>query len=451
MQFTTLQSPQNQQSEQPEHVDELLQAAAAPKSATLGSNQDEEDEITTFYNLREEVERLKEAAQEDSARRDGGKGTSGQDEEGDEQYEIHYGEKTGSSLGIYILPSDEDHSSSAEVDELREETPTSPYQIFHGKQSQENDATGNYGSYGGGSNPQATPGGDSNNSGLSDEESKLRDILNNVKQLGLDVNVEIHKKSALEKNGYNDPLRAPSNFFFYNPDAGGATGAGTGDPNGGETIAPPRGNEGPTNQPTYFGKRNCKAANGVFGDNRQERSGGGVTLKFRYELNTDATPGGPYERASLYNEILPALEDAMTTALLPAFFSDECMPISTSGSASRRKIRGRFLRGGGDQDQGQLFSGFNFEGEEDHALSYQHQHRKLNRVIGIDSDPMDFPLNGEGKYQKLPACVPIQLICFVISFLNTTSCSPLYFVQPVLEGITLLQESSPSVTLWKVL
>ena len=192
-----------------------------------------------------------------------------------------------------------------------------------------------------------------------------------------------------------------------------------GDSNGGEQIAPPRGNEGPTNQPTYFGKRNCKAANGVFGDNRQERSGGGVTLKFRYELNTDATPGGPYERASLYNEILPALEDGMTTALLPAFFSDECMPISTAGSASRRKIRGRFLRGGGDQDQ--LFSGFNLEGEEDHALSYQHQHRRLNRVIGIDSDPMDFPLNGEGKYLKLSACFPFQLICILISFLNTTS------------------------------
>eukprot|EP00986_Skeletonema_menzelii_P007492 scaffold2949_cov138-Skeletonema_menzelii.AAC.9 len=422
MEFKTLTSPQNQQQQQqPELKEELPQASAAEtKSAPVGNNQDVEEAITTFWNLHDEVERLKEA--QDIAVRDGGKSPSDQDGdngEPDEQYEIHYGENTGSSLGIFILPSDEDHTSSAEVDELRggeeEETPTSPYHIFHGKKSEENTANGNYGSYWDGSSPpQAPTGSGSNNlgSGLSDEEEKLRDILNNVKQLGANVNVEIHQKSSIEKDGYNDPLRAPSNFLFYNPDAGGAADAETGNSNGGETIAPPRGNDGPTNQPTYFGKRNCKATNGVFGDNRQERSGGGVTLKFGYELNTDATPGGPYQRASLYNEILPALEDAMTTVMLPAFFSDECMQISTSGSVTRRKARGRFLRGGEheDEDEVQLFSGFNLEEDEDPTLSYHHQHRRLNRVIGIDSDPMDFPLNGEacsGGYKPPnPTIVP---------------------------------------------
>jgi len=432
MQFTTLQSPQKQeQQQQRQHEEELPQAAAAEtKSAPVDNNQedDEEEAITTFWNLHDEVERLKEA--QDIQVRDGVQTNVEDQDDGDgeaeEQYDIHYGENTGSSLGIFILPSDEDHSSSVSVDELRgdeEKTPSSPYHIFHGKQSEENTATGNYGSYGGGgsSSPPKGSGGSSgsyggagsssnNSGGISPEESQLRDVLTNVKELGSNVNIAIHQKTSSEKNGVNDPLRAPSNFDFYNPGGGGPL-PGTGTSNGGETIAPPRGNDGPTSQPTFFGKRNCKATNGSFGDNRQERSGGGVTLKFRYELNTDATPGGPYQRASLYNEILPALEDSMTTMMLPAFFSDECMKIS--GSVSRRKvIRGRFLRGGGggNEDQVQLFEGLDLLEEDPTTLGYQHQHRRLNRVIGIDSDPMDFPLNGErcfgGYSPPNPTIVP---------------------------------------------
>eukprot|EP00985_Skeletonema_marinoi_P024550 scaffold17139_cov132-Skeletonema_marinoi.AAC.8 len=435
MQFTTLQSPQKQeqQQQQRQHEEELPQAVAAEtKSAPVDNNQedDEEEAITTFWNLHDEVERLKEA--QDIQVRDGVQTNMEDQDDGDgeaeEQYDIHYGENTGSNLGIFILPSDEDHSSSVSVDELRgdeEKTPSSPYHIFHGKQSEENTATGNYGSYGGGGSSSSSPpkgsggssgssggaGSSSNNSGsISPEESQLRDVLTNVKELGSNVNTAIHQKTSSEKNGVNDPLRAPSNFDFYNPGGGGPL-PGTGTSNGGETIAPPRGNDGPTSQPTFFGKRNCKATNGSFGDNRQERSGGGVTLKFRYELNTDATPGGPYQRASLYNEILPALEDSMTTMMLPAFFSDECMKIS--GSVSRRKvIRGRFLRGGGggNEDQVQLFEGLDLLEEDPTTLGYQHQHRRLNRVIGIDSDPMDFPLNGErcfgGYSPPNPAIVP---------------------------------------------
>jgi len=432
MQFTTLQSPQKQEQQQRQHEEELPQAVAAEtKSAPVDNNQedDEEEAITTFWNLHDEVERLKEA--QDIQVRDGVQANIEDQDDGDgeteEQYDIHYGENTGSSLGIFILPSDEDHSSSVSVDELRgddeEKTPSSPYHIFHGKQSEENTATGNYGSYGGGSSssPPKGSGGSSsssggagssssnNSDGISPEESQLRDVLTNVKELGSNVNIAIHQKTSSEKNGVNDPLRAPGNFDFYNPGGGGPL-PGTGSSNGGETIAPPRGNDGPTSQPTFFGKRNCKATNGSFGDNRQERSGGGVTLKFRYELNTDATPGGPYQRASLYNEILPALEDSMTTMMLPAFFSDECMKIS--GSVGRRKvIRGRFLRGGGggNEDQVQLFDGLDLF-EEDPTLRYQHQHRRLNRVIGIDSDPMDFPLNGErcfgGYSPPNPTIVP---------------------------------------------
>lgn len=425
MQFTTLQSPQKQEQQQEPAHEELPHAE--PKSARVDNNNQDEKEktITTFWNLHDEVEKLKEA--KDVQLRDGKQTTNDQvdDAESEEHYEIHYGENTGSSLGIFILPSDEDHSSSVTVDELRDgeedvvKTPSSPYHVFHGKKSDENKATGNYGSYGGGSSSSSSPqggrgsassssaaGGDSK---LSPEESYLRDILNNVKELGSSVNLAIHQKTSTEKDGVNDPKRAPGNFAFYNPDAppGGINpGPGTGSSNGGEGIAPPRGNDGPTSQPTFFGKRHCKATNGSFGDNRQERSGGGVTLNFRYELNTDSTPGGEYERASLYNEILPALEDATTTAMLPAFFSDECMQISSSGSFNRRFLRGG---GGGDGDQVQLSNGVNQGEEYDPSVGYQHQHRRLNRVIGIDSDPMDFP-NGDGKYIPQSMCLFVALM-----------------------------------------
>jgi hypothetical protein len=199
---------------------------------------------------------------------------------------------------------------------------------------------------------------------------------------------QIHKKKAQEQDGKNDPWRAPQNFAFYN-------GEDDFDSNGGEPIETPRVPGQPTNQPTVFGKKNCKANSGSFGDIRQQRAGKGVTMKVRYELNVNT--GAPYERTSLYNEILPNLEDATTTMLLPAFFSDECMKISITGSSSRRK-RGRYLRGGGDVEENEdLDILFNEMEEQDSSFGYQHQHRRLNRVIGIDSDPMDFPLNGEGK------------------------------------------------------
>ena len=407
MQFKMINSPQQQENS-------IQAAAAETKSVPVDTNQDEDSAatITTYWNLQQEVEKLKEAnnIQVRDGQSDEAQANSAED---GEYHEIHYGRETGSNLGIYILPSDEDHSSSVTEEELRieEEVPNTPYHIFHKKDSGENTATGNYGSYtGGNSSPPASGGGSSSStsgsssSGIDNifgdsygpEESQLRDVLNNVKELGANVNIAVHQKTSAEKDGFNDPFRAPSNFEFYNPGAvGGPT---VGDPNGEEGLAPPRGNDGPTSMPTVFGKRNCKATNGVFGDNRQERSGGGVTLKFQYELNTDATPGGPFQRASLYNEILPALEDTMVTTMLPAFFSDECMRIPSGSFSRKKKVRGRYLRGGGeveDENQIELVNGF--DPEEELTFGYQHQHRRLNRVIGIDSDPMDFPLPNEGK------------------------------------------------------
>jgi hypothetical protein len=416
MEFTTLQSSQQQQ--KPSQHEELPPevVAAGTKSAPAENDQEEDvTAITTFWNLHDEVEKLKQEIQI----RDG-QDKDQHDSENDQQYhEIYYGEKTGSNIGVFILPSDEDHSSSVAVDELRggeeDETSNTPYHIFHKNDSEENTAPGNYGSHGGSSSQQGGTGS-SSNSGLSFEESQLRDVLTNVKQLGENVNIAIHQKTSTEKNGINDPLRAPSNFLFYNPNADPNFGAGSA--NGGDPLAPPRGNDEPTNQPTSFGKRNCKAVNGSFGDNRQARSGGGIVLRFQYELSTDVTPGGPYQRASLYNEILPAVESAMTNVMLPAFFSEECMKISTSGSSSQRE-RGRFLRGGGEgiDDQIQLFHVFDLE--EDPTFRIQ-MHRRLNRVIGIDSNPMDFPLNGEGK-----STLSFHFAYIEVSLPNPTSCSSL--------------------------
>ncbi len=437
MQFTTLKSPQQQQ-QQPQH-EELPEAVTAETKSAPADNNDPDEEdvaaITTFWNLHDEVEKLKEEQEiqvRDGQQHEGQKDDSS--ENNDQQYhEIYYGEETGSNIGIFILPSDEDHSSSVAVDELRggeeDETSNTPYHIFHKKDSEENTATGNYGSHSGSSSQQGGTGGSSSsNSVLSAEESQLRDVLTNVKQLGANVNIAIHQKTSGEKNGVNDPMRAPSNFEFYNPTAG----EGAGNSNGGDPLAPPRGNDGPTQQPTSFGKRNCKAVNGSFGDNRQARSGGGVTLRFQYELSTDVTPGGPFQRASLYNEILPALEIASTNVMLPAFFSDECMRISASGSSSRRK-RGRFLRGGGEgkEDQVQLFNGFDLE--EDPTFGNQH-HRRLNRVIGIDSDPMDFPINGEGKTTHDESFLSSRLrMCIVLRYhFLTQLIARLFFVQPVM-------------------
>ncbi|KAK1747081.1 hypothetical protein QTG54_002425 [Skeletonema marinoi] len=114
-------------------------AAAETKSAPVDNNQedDEEEAITTFWNLHDEVERLKEA--QDIQVRDGVQTNVEDQDDGDgeaeEQYDIHYGENTGSNLGIFILPSDEDHSSSVSVDELRgdeEKTPSLRITFFMG-------------------------------------------------------------------------------------------------------------------------------------------------------------------------------------------------------------------------------------------------------------------------------------------------------------------------------
>lgn len=361
-----------QHEEQPHFVVETKSAQAEGGDGGVV----EEEEQVLFWSINQEEKN------DESQVRDGHAAAGG-----DLQYHTIYEDPTGDNkgLGIYIV---DDPETTAEVENsLRDGEDETPFHIFHGhgKQSHEIDATGNYGDSSGVTSPPL-PGSDSE-SDTSLEEA-LRNILKDVKKAGDMANEQIHKKKAQEQDGENDPWRAPSNFAFYNGDEDI-------DSNGGEPIETPRVPGLPTMQPTTYGKKNCKANSGSFGDIRQQRAGKGVTMKVRYELNVNT--GAPYQRTSLYNEILPNLEDATTTMLLPAFFNDECMKISITGSSSRRK-RGRYLRGGGNGEEKEdpdLI--FNEMGEQYSSFGYQHQHRRLNRVIGIDSDPMDFPLNGEGK------------------------------------------------------
>ena len=408
--YQTLRSPEQQQEQQqqqqhlqfqplpPQHEEQphfVVETKSVPAEAGDGGVEEGEEQVL-FWSINQEEKN------DESQVRDGSAAAA----RGDEQYHTIFTDPDGDheGLGIYIVDNPE---TTAEVENsLRDGEDDKPFHIFHGhgKQSQEMDATGNYGDNSGVTSPPQPGSGTTND--LSPEESFLRDILKEVKKAGDMANEQIHKKKAQEQDGKNDPWRAPQNFAFYN-------GEDDFDSNGGEPIETPRVPGQPTNQPTVFGKKNCKANSGSFGDIRQQRAGKGVTMKVRYELNVNT--GAPYERTSLYNEILPNLEDATTTMLLPAFFSDECMKISITGSSSRRK-RGRYLRGGGNVEENEdLDILFNEMEEQDSSFGYQHQHRRLNRVIGIDSDPMDFPLNGEacsGKY--VPPNPTIVPKCYVM-------------------------------------
>ena len=387
IEYKSLRSPEQQQQEEhlqfqplpPQHEEQphfVVETKSVPAEA--GDGGVEEEEQVLFWSINQEENN------DESQVRDGSAAAGGDDGQYHEIFTDPDGDHEG--LGIYIV---DDPETTAEVENsLRDGEDDKPFHIFHGhgKQSQEKDGAGNYGDNSGVTSPPLP--GSGSDSDLSPEETILRDILKEVKKAGEMANEEIHWKKAKEQNGENEPWRAPQNFAFYNSEDDFNS-------NGGEPIETPRVPGLPTMQPTVFGKKNCKANSGSFGDIRQQRAGKGVTMKVRYELNVNT--GAPYERTSLYNEILPELEDATTTMLLPAFFNDECMKISITGSSSRRK-RGRYLRGGGDvEEKEDLDLLFNEMGKQDSSFGYQHQHRRLNRVIGIDSDPMDFPLNGEGK------------------------------------------------------
>mmetsp|Transcript_42512 Transcript_42512/g.89247 ORF Transcript_42512/g.89247 Transcript_42512/m.89247 type:complete len:912 (+) Transcript_42512:46-2781(+) len=165
-------------------------------------------------------------------------------------------------------------------------------------------------------------------------------------------NGDYHRKYSAEKNGQNSLLNRP--VRWDPPDLFEVV----------ETEAAPRAPD--TENENEAGKIYCKSTDGKFGAKK-----GGVLLRYQYELVVDRRniDGGSVEG------ILPTLEGGITDSLLPVFFGEECLDaLKKEGRSGTAVVRvGPLLRR-------------NLRAQD---------HRRLNKVVGIDSLPEDFVLEGK--------------------------------------------------------
>jgi len=177
----------------------------------------------------------------------------------------------------------------------------------------------------------------------------------------------VHKKSSLEQNGFNDPDNPP---FRWVPPVEEE-----------ETLLAPR---APDADADEAGKIYCKSTDGSFGAKK-----GGVILRYQYEVTHSSSGDDQFN-----NDVVPSLESGITDTLLPVFFGEECLALVGAERVGTGVVRmgpivtrrtGRNLRGSKAEEEGVL------QQQQQHQDQFQY-HRRLSRVVGIDSKPPDFAL-----------------------------------------------------------
>ena len=151
------------------------------------------------------------------------------------------------------------------------------------------------------------------------------------------------------------------------------------------------------------GKINCKSSNGQYGNRI-----GGVVVRYQYEitfekrvLNSNEGLGG----------VLPGVEHGMSDLLLPIFFHEECLRIDHDDNgndnvgATGRELTTLPIEEEGMDEVEQVWEEFGGillspspQTSEEGGRGLLRGHRRLNKVVGVDSAPRDFPLADKGEY-----------------------------------------------------
>jgi len=174
------------------------------------------------------------------------------------------------------------------------------------------------------------------------------------------------------------------------------------------------------------GKINCKSSNGQYGNRI-----GGVVVRYQYEITFEKRVLNSGEDG--LNGVLPGVEHGMSDLLLPIFFHEECLRIDHDDGNDNVGTTGRELTTlsieEGDKDEveeaWEEFGGvvlrpsapYTSEGEGRGLL--RGQHRRLNKVVGVDSAPRDFPLADKGELFAL-----CQVFDCILYSMSSSSANP---------------------------
>lgn len=245
----------------------------------------------------------------------------------------------------------------------------------------------------------------------------------------------MHKKHSQEQNAEilleNTPIRwdPPSDYFNNNGGAGiEGTDIMVGSTSSSSSSSPrgPEGSDGIVSSITSSEENSkvyCKSQNGVFGSPRN----GGVVVRYQYELTVDRRLGEEWTDA-----ILPNLEGGISDSLLPVLFEDECIP-SENFRSRRRRRRDReervLLSTLGDGDQDDVSSRGNLRGGEG---ARRLGTSKLEVIVGVDSDPRDFPARDKGCQFPIPY---EKSTCYVMEGAMTVYFTPDYSVFTYVQGV----------------
>ena len=188
---------------------------------------------------------------------------------------------------------------------------------------------------------------------------------------------ELHTKSSVEKDGdymnQDDPARWLPPTTTDDDEVEGAP------------RAPDDGSDGHS----AGGGAVCEGVDGRFGYS----GGGGAQGRDQYEITEDVTA---VTSAGLAG-VLPGLESAIASAMLPVFFGEECL----DDGGSMEGDDGTVTEEGGDEDE-------NGGGTRTRTKRRRRRRRGLRgtmglragdtaKVVGIDSRPEDFPLYDRGE------------------------------------------------------
>ena len=163
-------------------------------------------------------------------------------------------------------------------------------------------------------------------------------------------------------------------------------------------------------------KKECRSVGGAFG-----AKSGGVVIRYQYEMRHLA--------GHSVDDIIPSLEGGITDRLLPIFFGEECREIKVDSLMSVAGYTERRLGidwEGGPIDGGLRGSDAGMALAEEVGTALEtgnlRGHRRLSKVIGIDSTPKDSPIFGKGElfipFYDLTSNLILTLFLLVFQFAN---------------------------------
>ena len=151
------------------------------------------------------------------------------------------------------------------------------------------------------------------------------------------------------------------------------------------------------------GKINCKSSNGQYGNRI-----GGVVVRYQYEITFEKRV---LNNGQGLNGIVPGVEHGMSDLLLPIFFHEECLRIDHDdngndnvGATGRELTTLPIEEEGVDEVEkvweefgGVVLSPSSPPLSKEGGRGLLRGHRRLNKVVGVDSAPRDFPLADKGE------------------------------------------------------